>query len=163
MSVCEYCQDYQGKRPSHFGSDPRCGFDENGLFKSDNWQCITLNSLRSCIERFGYWLRKDMQQASIGVLTIPEHLFEDEDDVIRAGYIVVTWYKNRGATGNAVVMWDDHEAVPLNFATAKFVIEEYQEADGTRGHSDKSFLWSNTWTRCLSWSESLLSSQRQRL
>lgn len=166
MSVCEYCQQaYQGKRPGHFGSDPRCGFDGNSLFKSDNWQCATLNTLRSCIERYGYWLRKDMQQASIGVLTIPEHdgWFEDEEDSeVKTGYIVMTWYKSRGATGNAVVMWDDHEVAPLNFATAKFVIEQYREGETNMPTGSDSYLWQSNWKRCLAWSESLALSQRGR-
>jgi len=104
-----------------------------------------------------------MQQASIGVLTIPEHLLEDEDDEIKAGYIVMTWYKSRGATGNAVVMWDDHEVAPLNFATAKFVIEQYRDENVPTGRSSgDSYLWQSSWKQCLAWSESLLVSQRQR-
>jgi len=35
----------------------------------------------------------------------------------------MTWYKDRGATGQIRVMWDDHEVQKLLLKTAEFVLK----------------------------------------
>ena len=98
---CGMCRE-RGK--TWTGSDPRCAF-ENGVFNPDNWDCATMNALRERAEELGTDFRDDMAAASIGYVP-----FESEDG---AGYVVMTWYKDRGRTGQAIVMWDDEEPRPL--------------------------------------------------
>ncbi|EMT54781.1 hypothetical protein I532_04215 [Brevibacillus borstelensis AK1] len=90
---CKLCVE-RGKPWS--GDDPRCAF-ERETFSPDNWNCATMNALRNIAEAQGHTHRDDMGPCSIGFVP-----FEGDD----AGYIVMTWYKNRGRTGNAVVMRD---------------------------------------------------------
>ncbi len=100
---CPMCQQ-RGKNWS--GSDPVCAF-KTGIFSTDNWNCATVNELRDIATRRGVCDRRDMDSASIGVVPIEE------------GYIVMTWYKERGRTGNALVMWDDEKERPLTLQDAE--------------------------------------------
>lgn len=101
------------------GSDPNCAFDENGTFKKDNWNCATMNELRYIAEKnntsFRYW------DESIGHVVIMDEYGEPED------FIVMTWYKNRGKTSNAVVMFDDSEVRPLTLQDATQAINGYRD------------------------------------
>lgn len=74
------------------GDKPKCAF-LTGKFSSENWNCATMNELRDLAEDHGYRDRKD--DCSIGVL----YLFECE-------HIVMTWYKERGCTSDAMVVSD---------------------------------------------------------
>jgi hypothetical protein len=47
-------------------------------------------------------MRDDMECASIGYVP-----YVDEEGNDQNGYIVMTWYKDRGRTGSAFVMSDD--------------------------------------------------------
>ena len=82
---------------------PKCGFLANGTFTAANWNCATLNALRAVAERvYGV-------DESIGVVRCPD-LF--------GGFVVLTWYKDRGATSNAVWMGDSPITLPLTLDIA---------------------------------------------
>lgn len=73
------------------GDDPCCAF-ERGRFSRDNWNCGTMNNLREAIKSTG-----DIK------------IIEDQSYALIAnsgGVLYVTWYKNRGATDNAILMED---------------------------------------------------------
>lgn len=93
------------------GSDPICAFGKNGVFKQDNWNCATMNVLREFAEELGFYHRDDMNAGSIGFVP-----FED-------GYIVMTWYKNRGATDNAWIHFLDDPPRPVTEKDALAAIE----------------------------------------
>ena len=95
--TCQMCTE-RGKTWN--GSDPQCAF-EDGIFNADNWNCATMNELRAIAENISISYRHDPNAASFGAVP-----FE-------SGFIVMTWYKNRGKTGNAQVMWDDEPTKPL--------------------------------------------------
>ncbi|KKL27248.1 hypothetical protein LCGC14_2387060 [marine sediment metagenome] len=110
-------------------SPQECAF-ETGAFSTKNFQCGTMNDLRDLAEKLsedkerlekgycrdGYHRREDMDSGSIGVIRIPESdmEFEGEDGEPVQGYIVMTWYKNRGRTGRAYIMDDDDEVKVLD-------------------------------------------------
>lgn len=64
------------------GDDPKCGFDENGNFLNDNWNCATLNELR----RVGHFMLEANQHRVM--------ILEKEE----VGHGIITWYKNRAGT-----------------------------------------------------------------
>ena len=106
--TCKRCVE-RGK-PAHFGNDPRCAF-ESGVFSTDNWQCATMNQLHQICTQ----AREDDE--SIGYIRLPDSADVD------GFYIVMTWYKNRGATGNAVIMGDDYPVTELTLEIAELVLD----------------------------------------
>ena len=65
------------------GSPPRCGFDEQGNFVEDNWNCATLNALRE--------MAKENKVSCDN----------DNMSIIAAwdvGFAILHWYKDRGTT-----------------------------------------------------------------
>ena len=130
---CKLCQKYYKKYPlkenrgelmheidkALHQSPIECAF-ENDNFSTDNWCCQTLSELRDLCEEKGHYERDDMRCASIGVLPIPE----SEDNNVQQGYLVMTWYKDRGRTGQAWVMWDDELPKKLNLKTAQFIVSQ---------------------------------------
>lgn len=109
-----------------------CAFSDNGMFHTANWNCKTMNRLReiagehhddeATLPWYSWFMRDDMQNASIGVIRIPEHYREDNN--MMSGYLVMTWYKSRGRTGQAWIVCDDDEPTKLNLRTAQFIIEK---------------------------------------
>lgn len=125
MKPCSRCQK-QGQ-PDYFGSPVQCAFT-NGVFDSDNWQCATANGLRTLIDEniqplAKFYTREDMRQGSLGVISIPE----SEGEGVQQGYLVMSWYKNRGRTGQAWVFWTDSTAEQLTLSTAEFILN-YKES-----------------------------------
>lgn len=112
-------------------SDPiRCAFTE-GDFNTDNWSCETMRVLRAhCrnppLGHRAIHFRDDLRACSVGLLQIPE----SDDETMQQGYLVMSWYKNRGRTGRAMVMWDDKEPSPLTLKTAEFLVQMFCEAQG---------------------------------
>jgi hypothetical protein len=82
-------------QPANFASRRKCAF-ESGEFSTDNWMCATMGALR---DRAVFINRDDMQNASIAIVPMP-----DGGDTF--GYVVLTYYKDRGAVGRAVLMND---------------------------------------------------------
>lgn len=92
--MCKLCLE-RGK--TWIGSDPKCAF-ENGVFSPDNWNCATMSKLRAISEK----LDLTMIHNDVGFGVVP---FDGENF---HGYIVMTWYKNRGKVSNAQLMNDDN-------------------------------------------------------
>lgn len=127
--MCPRCEQFYKKYPLQDGDDGKehrieedysmdpvkCAF-EKGVFDHDNWNCETMNELR---ESCDYERRDDMSAASFGVIHIPD---VNPGGELQQGYIVMTWYKHRGKTGQAYVMCDDDEPVPLTPKTAEYVL-----------------------------------------
>jgi hypothetical protein len=136
--VCKRCKQ-RGK--TWEGSDPKCAFtkdyedyrvncleyltEEDKIltrkFDTENWNCATMNALRDLIDReyekgLAYHRRDDLCSASIGVLR-----FETEN---YQGYLILTWYKERGQTGQAIIMCDD-ERRELTEDIAEEILNEY--------------------------------------
>jgi hypothetical protein len=65
------------------GDAPECGFDKDGNFLENNWNCATLNALREMGEEGRVWC--DEQNMTI----------IKRDDV---GHGILSWYKSRGRT-----------------------------------------------------------------
>lgn len=111
--TCKRC--VKRGKPTNFGSDPKCAF-ESGIFSKNNWQCATISELRIFADDFGYTSRQNDE--SIGVLKIPER--------VGNGYLVMTWYKNRGAIGGALILDDEEPPKMLTLETAEEIIECYE-------------------------------------
>jgi hypothetical protein len=90
--ACKMCVE-RGK--NWVGDDPKCAFDEDGAFSGDNWNCATMNKLRHLAEDVGLHHREDMGAGSFGAV------------YYQGGYIILTWYKNRGRTSNAMIIWEE--------------------------------------------------------
>jgi hypothetical protein len=72
--ICNRCQE-RGKNWA--GDDAECGFQFN-VFSPDNWNCATLNALRTKGEP--QRLRHDDESATL--LAVPD-----------GGYVLLRWYK----------------------------------------------------------------------
>lgn len=104
------------------GDDPECAFTHY-RFSFINWNCATMNRLREIAGQLGLKWRDDLAGGSFGAVP-----FEGED---YQGYIVMTWYKGRGAVSNAILMCDDGPAIELNMTMALEAVmywEDRQEA-----------------------------------
>jgi len=126
---CKACQEWYKKYPlkkidkemvheieKEFHYSPiRCAF-ENGVFSKENWNCQTMSKLREVCD---YSARDDMSAGSMGAMPIDE----SEKEGIQQGFIIMTWYKDRGATGAAYVMEDESEPELLNLKTAEFMMK----------------------------------------
>jgi hypothetical protein len=119
--ACKLCNE-RGKTWN--GDDPVCAF-ENGVFSNDNWNCATMNKLRNISEELDKSMRHDMSCGSIGYVPMDNDYTTDDFDTF-GGYIVMTWYKERGRTGNAVFMTDS-ETSPLTIKHAELAITTYEE------------------------------------
>ena len=91
---------WQHKISKHFSywSKVECAFDKRGNFTSKNWACETMGKLRELANKYGYVERYN--DSSIGVLPLV--------DDVEYGFLVMTWYKDRGKTGSALIMEDDN-------------------------------------------------------
>ena len=106
---CKLCQ-VRGKTWN--GDNPKCAF-ESESFSKDNWNCATLNELRDIAEKNEMSFRHNDE--SIGV--IPTGF----------GFIVMTWYKNRGQTGNALFMLDNEKEKSLTIKKAENTIDYWKK------------------------------------
>jgi hypothetical protein len=66
------------------GDDPKCGFDENGNFLENNWNCATLNALRERAEENTVWSNNQQNVSVIQTYDV--------------GHAILSWYKWRGQT-----------------------------------------------------------------
>ena len=127
---CKLCREFEENHPfennkhkgTNLGSEINCGF-ENGEFVKDNWNCLTLSILRGICDddSCGYASRDDMWCESINLLKL--HRCEDNDGP--AGYLILTFYKNRGQTGNAIIVCGDCKEEKLKEEDALKIIEAY--------------------------------------
>lgn len=111
----------------------QCAFPDGKTFSSDNWNCETMTTLRVLSGEDGHeWdgmtlfhahYRWDDNADSIGVLAIPD--LRDND--AQSGYLVMTWHKSHGKTGQAWVMWDGKKPRRLTLATAEAILDEQEK------------------------------------
>jgi hypothetical protein len=95
--------------PEVCGSPIECGFTSDGSFRSQNWNCATLGELRQLAWRNNRATRWD--DVSICHVPLPEY----------GGFVVLSWYKNRGRTDGAFVICED-ECRPMTLADATTAI-----------------------------------------
>lgn len=105
VSCCRMCRE-RGQTWS--GDKPQCAFP-NGVFVHENWNCATANALRDLC---GEWANtNDDQNAAIlkGVEECP--------------HVCLTWYKRRGRTDGAWMIYDnDRTPEPLTLTEAERII-----------------------------------------
>lgn len=108
--ICKYCQEWMDKYPnrtadgahiismgitsSPIQSSPiQCAFS-SGVFSTENCNCGVCSHLREFAEKNypGWSAHDDLNAESIAVIPIGQAY----DDETQRGYIVMTWYKNRG-------------------------------------------------------------------
>lgn len=104
---CKLCRE---REKTYVGSIPQCAFnvDNTGTFNSDNWNCATMNALREKAAELKTNYRDDQAAGSIGYVP-----YEDFDGELSNGYIVMTWYKERGKTDMAFLVSTDDEIEQL--------------------------------------------------
>lgn len=102
------------ERKKDSGPSPRCAFID-GLFQKDNFNCATMNKLRAIANSLGTTWRDDQTSGSIGYVP-----FEGME---QSGNIVMTWNKDRGTTGNAVILMDSNDPQPLTEENANEAIK----------------------------------------
>lgn len=73
----------------------RCAFTASGRFRKNNWNCETMIALRGAAF---FRHRDDFVNGSIGVVEMPDET-GPRDDV--KGFLVLTWYKDRGGSPGA--------------------------------------------------------------
>lgn len=84
---------------------PKCAFSVDGSFVPDNWSCCIMTQLRYICMRDAH---DDDEPPSAGVFSWRDDESAGSIGVIHFGdgYLVMTWYKNRGRTGDAFVVSD---------------------------------------------------------
>lgn len=100
------------------GQAPTCAF-RRGRFYSQNWMCATMLALRDACK----WSeRDDFNAGSIGVIAMPD------TGIDPMGYLVLTWYKDRGSTPGAVILGDMGKRYELTLARARRALEHAKKA-----------------------------------
>jgi hypothetical protein len=112
--MCIACEK---RRKTWTGDDPKCGFPNDESFDSGNWNCATLNSLRSIAEKLGNI--KYMEDISLAVIPV----YGDE----YTGWIVLSWYKSRGRTSLARFISDSTD-IPLTLEIAQQALQQYKDS-----------------------------------
>lgn len=117
------------------GDNPKCAFENiyvyfqdstskpytTNQFSKDNWNCATMNDLREFIDDQiekggrGYYYRDDISTGTIAVLPYETDNFY--------GNLVMTWHKERGRTGSAMVVCDDREPQILTLDIAEEILK----------------------------------------
>jgi hypothetical protein len=140
---CKRCQ--KTPVPSNFGSPRKCAFNSNGIFTSDNWNCVTACELRALAgegwdnkkDAESFFVRRD--DRSYAAIWIPPHP-EDVPDGERVGpfrgggFIAMTWYKDRGQTEIMIRVdprdggMPDEAGLPLTAHEAEAALENLQLA-----------------------------------
>ncbi len=113
--TCELCVE-RGKTWN--GDDPTCAF-ENTHFSDTNWNCATVNKLRDIVyegqKKFpvnvDYRYCEDQKYATIQI--------DDLDGVDGALALWMTWYKSRGRTEGAWLLFSDR---PPRLPTEKEIV-----------------------------------------
>ena len=115
---CAYCNARHASDPLDPGAY-RCAF-EDGRFNRDNWNCATMNRLRAIARNLGHLHQQD--DNSLAYIPIAE---ADEDGTV--GYIVLSWYKDRGRTDHALFVNCDRPISELTLDLAEAVIAKYAD------------------------------------
>lgn len=110
-AVCEACA---ATLPGERGR--ACAFTKVGRFTASNWMCETMNRLR---EKALFTNRDDLHSGSIAVVLLP-----DVADL--QGYIVLSFYKERGTVGAAVLMNNENTPKALTRSIAEAAVRSLQ-------------------------------------
>lgn len=106
-SACDHCRADYAKGYPWKGERPRCAFPA-GEFTSDNWNCATMNRLRSIAEGCTPAHSEGQSCAAIP---------------LDGSFIVLGWYKSRGGTESASLL-SSESITPLLLADALECIRE---------------------------------------
>jgi hypothetical protein len=109
---CPRCQS-RGKIWS--GDSPRCAFTSDERFLENNWNCATINELRLIHSHESY-----SQDHTLSVISIPE--FEKEAKGSSINFLLLHWYKQRGACPLAQVVDMDHKIHSLTLHEAESIL-----------------------------------------
>lgn len=121
---CRLC--IERGRPANFASDPQCGFDENGNFTTDNWMCATLLKLRELAgEGVLQYSLEEGQGTHYGAhwragdtsLSVIETRHPVAPEYV--AWIVMSFYKTRGRTGQAWFFYENEPPRPVTIADAE--------------------------------------------
>jgi hypothetical protein len=127
-------------QPPFFGDPRKCAFDAQGNFTSDNWSCATMDALREMLPYDGestygdFATRDDNSAGSLGLLHIPDSAQDvlddlhgiEQDELSLAGYLVMSWYKQRGQCGSATIIFEDEPVRPLKVDEAQAILTARQ-------------------------------------
>lgn len=119
--TCEQCKK-RGK--TWEGSDPTCAF-ERGAFNAENWNCASVSLLRDLVYEgqdpmpsgVDYRYCEDQKYATVQV----DHV----EGVGGALALWVTWYKSRGRTEGAWLMFSDQPPRPPTEDELMAVVRHY--------------------------------------
>jgi hypothetical protein len=117
MAQCKYCETTP---KSWNGDDRNCAF-KDGVFSKDNWNCASMNKLRHIAEVKE--LRQYGEDISCAMLRVPE-VKNSDDEWKNNGFCILSWYKDRGCTSNAVFISDEIET-PLRFEQVEAILKHY--------------------------------------
>jgi len=116
---CRMCRD-RGK--TWDGADPTCGFNADGSWNPDNWNCATMNELRNAVAVDAEW--NDDQYC--GRLA----LREGDDRLPCGAFLILGWYKSRGRTEYAGILCG-YEIDPLTEDEAVAILSHTPEPKET--------------------------------
>lgn len=119
-------------RPQLSMSRCHCAFPTRKSFVTDNWNCQTMVELRRLLGRASH-LSTSMpadrsyefvqDDARLLVARIPD---TSDDPALQSGFLVLSWYKERGRTSQAMV-FDGDSGRPLTYATAQHLLNHYSQ------------------------------------
>lgn len=107
--ACSRCKEHP---PTWPGTPRQCAF-VGPSFSDENYNCATMNQLRLLVEDDG--LRVYGEDESLGIVRCPFEV---------GGFVVLSWYKDRGRT--AVAQWVSSNGVwPLTYDIADAVLRAH--------------------------------------
>jgi hypothetical protein len=106
------------------GDLPRCAFAPNGDFSADNWNCATMNALRLFTQE------SYCQDHTLGVIPIPELSEDCAFDESMPNFLVLHWYKTRGACPLAQMVRMNHTICSLTLNWAEVILKNLEARSG---------------------------------
>lgn len=100
------------------GDDRKCAF-LTGTFSGDNWNCATMGVLRNEAHDIAVYCG----ETRVAVVPV-----EIDDEGERVTHIVLSWYKNRGATTDARIVGEGERFFTLSEEIAEKAAEILQSA-----------------------------------
>jgi len=100
------------------GSDPECGFDEEGKFREENWMCFLVQNVRDLMNQWNSPEDKEYcptghcwwdDDSYVGVLYIPYSMMPYTEMIspLTSSMVIMTWYKSRGRTDSFRILGGD--------------------------------------------------------
>ena len=119
------CPRCSRRKKNWAGSDPVCGFTEQGLFVFQNWNCATLLALRRLETARGV----SIPASDDTMLVIPVDRVDFSSDESCPLYLQIFWYKSRGKVCKASIIYADYEARDVTLEQAEEILRHF-EKDG---------------------------------